>query len=311
MHDRNPLAGAEFFVVADSQAAAAAADSGLRPDQAEALRRLAAQPAAEWFSGGSVETVEQRARHLAGLAAAQGKVLVGVIYNLPNRDCGGNSAGNVTPDEYRAWVLGLIRGVRAAPDLRTVWIYEPDAVAQTLGAQPCIKSDAARQRLALMAETVQAIKLRLPQSLVYMDSCHPGWCSDPKALAVALRSAGVEHADGIAVNVSNFQTTEDSVRFGQQVSDHLDGKHIVVDTSRNGAGPYQGPDVDAADSFLASCNPPGIRPGPAPTTDTGHDRVDAYLYVKRLGESDGSCRPGEPKAGDWMMSHALQALGVG
>lgn len=76
--------------------------------------------------------------------------------------------------------------------------------------------------------------------------------------------------------------------------------HFVIDTSRNGAGPnpmtaytaapYNQPaaNVDA----LAGgnwCNPPGAGLGALPTTNTGVPLVDAFLWVKTPGQSDGAC----------------------
>ena len=66
--------------------------------------------------------------------------------------------------------------------------------------------------------------------------------------------------------------------------------HFVVDTGRNGDGPYTG----GADAW---CNPPGRGLGAPPTTDTGVAGVDAHLWVKRPGESHGTCRGGPPAGG--------------
>ncbi|SCE59467.1 endoglucanase [Streptomyces sp. Termitarium-T10T-6] len=44
--------------------------------------------------------------------------------------------------------------------------------------------------------------------------------------------------------------------------------------------------------------------GTPPTTDTGDERLDAYLWIKRPGDSDGTCRGGPP-AGDWWPEYAL------
>ncbi|GFH79734.1 hypothetical protein Sgou_44040 [Streptomyces gougerotii] len=76
-------------------------------------------------------------------------------------------------------------------------------------------------------------------------------------------------------------------------------KPFVVDTSRNGNGPFT--DGDPAERW---CNPPGRALGEAPTTRTGDDLVDAYLWIKRPGESDGECKGG-PKAGQWWPEYAL------
>ncbi|MBM7092108.1 glycoside hydrolase family 6 protein, partial [Streptomyces sp. S12] len=52
----------------------------------------------------------------------------------------------------------------------------------------------------------------------------------------------------------------------------------VIDTSRNGAG---------APADGEWCDPAGRKLGRAPTLDTGEARIDAYLWVKLPGESDG------------------------
>ncbi|MGH9005895.1 MAG: glycoside hydrolase family 6 protein, partial [Acidimicrobiia bacterium] len=69
------------------------------------------------------------------------------------------------------------------------------------------------------------------------------------------------------------------------------------------------------------CNPPGRGTGLAPALDTGVPLVDAYLWVKIPGESDGECTRGlgpagetvdpewgliDPGAGDWFPEMALE-----
>jgi endoglucanase len=39
----------------------------------------------------------------------------------------------------------------------------------------------------------------------------------------------------------------------------------------------------------AWCTPPGTGLGLRPTTETGVPLLDAYLWIKTVGESDGSC----------------------
>ncbi|MGE0796347.1 MAG: glycoside hydrolase family 6 protein, partial [Acidimicrobiia bacterium] len=68
------------------------------------------------------------------------------------------------------------------------------------------------------------------------------------------------------------------------------GAHFVVDTSRNGAGPTDD---------RQWCNPPGRALGSVPEVAPGvSPLVDAFLWVKTPGRSDGTCNGG-PKAGDW------------
>lgn len=76
--------------------------------------------------------------------------------------------------------------------------------------------------------------------------------------------------------------------------------HYVIDTSRNGQGPdnmagYAAAPYDqpaSAISALAAgnwCNPPDSGLGLRPTTQTGVPLLDAYLWVKTPGQSDGQC----------------------
>ena len=52
------------------------------------------------------------------------------------------------------------------------------------------------------------------------------------------------------------------------------------------------------------CNPTGRALGTRPTTTTGIATLDAFLWIKRPGESDGACNGG-PKSGVWWADYAL------
>jgi endoglucanase len=94
--------------------------------------------------------------------------------------------------------------------------------------------------------------------------------------------------------------------------------HFLVDTSRNGLGPWT-PTASYPDP-QTWCNPPGRGLGLRPTASTGVPLIDAYLWVKTPGESDGSCNRGitgsttdpewggmvDPAAGAWFPQQALQ-----
>jgi endoglucanase len=79
------------------------------------------------------------------------------------------------------------------------------------------------------------------------------------------------------------------------VSQRLGGVHFVIDTSRNGNGPL---DVEW-------CNPKGRKLGMVPTLETGDPLIDAYLWLKRPGESDGECNGG-PRAGVFWDEQAIE-----
>jgi endoglucanase len=76
--------------------------------------------------------------------------------------------------------------------------------------------------------------------------------------------------------------------------------HFVIDTSRNGKGPldvtpYAAAPYNQSAGVLGAlhsgnwCNPPGAGLGLRPTANTGVALLDANLWVKVPGESDGSC----------------------
>jgi len=98
-------------------------------------------------------------------------------------------------------------------------------------------------------------------------------------------------------------------------------KHFVIDTSRNGQGPWT-PTTSYPDA-QDWCNPPDRGVGLQPTANTGQALVDAYLWVKIAGESDGECTRGlgpggttvdpewgliDPAAGSWFSEMALDLV---
>ncbi|MEV7185442.1 glycoside hydrolase family 6 protein [Kitasatospora sp. NPDC093102] len=260
-----------------------------RTTEADTLLRIAAQPSSQWLGEqGAREIAEQVSRQ----AAEAGRTAVFVAYDIPHRDCGQYSAGGA-PDAaaYRAWITGI---VQALGDRKAWVVLEPDAVAHTL--DNCgIKGDLAAERYGLLAFAVQELK-RNPNARVYLDAGNPGWAQDPEELATALRKSGIAAADGFAVNVANFYDTDRNAAYGARLSAALGGKNFVIDTSRSGNGALGG---------TAWCNPPGRALGERPTTETGRAGVDAYLWIKNPGESDGDCGRGEPRAGEFWLPYAL------
>ncbi len=94
--------------------------------------------------------------------------------------------------------------------------------------------------------------------------------------------------------------------------------HFVIDTSRNGVGPWVPPADHPAGDAQDWCNPPDRGLGYLPTANTGEPLLDAYLWVKIPGESDGQCYRWtsgpedpvrgmqDPAAGQWFPAMALE-----
>jgi endoglucanase len=293
-----PLSGHQLYVDPGTDAATQVQQwtAQGRLADARALSRIARRPVATWLTAGP-SPVRERVDAIVGRAAAAARLPVLVAYDIPQRDCGSFSGGGASSaQQYRAWIREFAAGIG---DRRAVVIVEPDAVTHTVDG--C--TDHAAQRYQLLRDAITVLKAAGPATTVYLDAGNPGWVTDTARLATALRKAGIERADGFALNVANFVSTADDIAFGDRVSDALGGRvHFVVDTSRNGAGPPPRGEIGGGPRW---CNPPGRKLGRAPTTVTGRPRLDALLWIKNPGESDGACRPGEPPAGRWWPQYAL------
>ncbi|UGY93688.1 glycoside hydrolase family 6 protein [Streptomyces gobiensis] len=260
-----------------------------RTEDAEALKLLAEQAVAEWPSG---DDPVPDVKTAVTSAAKTNSTAVLVAYNIPHRDCGQHSGGGATDGgAYRAYIDAFASAIGDHP---AIVILEPDAVPHIVDG--CTPGQYHDERYQLLKEAVDRLRAQSGVK-VYLDAGNPGWIKDPGQLAEPLRRSGMAVADGFALNVSNFHTDDDVIVYGRKLSESLDGKHFVIDSSRNGNGPLTG----RADAW---CNPPGRALGTPPTTDTGDPLLDAYLWIKRPGESDGECRGGPP-AGRWWAEYAL------
>lgn len=256
-----------------------------RPQDAALMRRIAEQPQSVWL-GEWTRDVRREVDGLLSRSSAARSVPVIVAYNIPYRDCGLHSRGGAGgADEYRRWILEIARGLGNRP---SVIILEPDAVA----ASECLPARLRDERYVLIRDAVDM--LTRAGAAVYVDAGNARW-RQPAEMANRLNGAGIARAAGFALNVSNYQGTGATVAYGDRLSRLVGGKHYVIDTGRNGRGGTAGGNW---------CNPPGQALGRAPTTNTGLPLVDAFLWVKTPGESDGPCNGG-PRAGQWWPEYAL------
>jgi endoglucanase len=290
------LAGEELWLNPEGHGPVAVEEARAdgRTEDAEALTPIAEQPTATWIAtpDNPYEAVEE-----ISLAAEEaGELPVLVAYNVPGRDCGLYSAGGAADvDAYLEWIGSF---AAALGDRPAVVVLEPDAVPQAVvgceGVDP-------EQRYQVLAQAVDILD-RQQGTRTYIDAGNASWVTDVPVLADALRRSGIDRADGFSLNVSNYETTEASTEYGVALSETLEQgapegtppAHFVIDTSRNGAGPPE----EASDDEGRWCNPPGRALGEPPTTSPVGERLDALLWIKQPGDSDGTCRGGPP-AGQW------------
>ncbi len=279
--------GAKLYVDPDSNAKRQADEwRSSRPEDAKQMDKIAAQADADWFgdwSGDVKSAVNSRVTTITNAGALP----VLVAYNIPMRDCSGYSGGGASsPEAYKTWIRSFADGIGSR---KAAVILEPDAVALT----SCLSETDKTTRLALIKDAVSVLKAKGGIS-VYVDAGHSNWVPATE-MASRLTEAGIAQADGFSLNVSNFRTTSESTTYGKDLSSQVGGKHFVIDTARNGLGPS--PDNQW-------CNPPGRALGEKPSGSTNDPLVDAYLWIKPPGESDGSCNGGPP-AGQWWADYAL------
>jgi endoglucanase len=289
---QQPKESDPFWVNPDGNAARQVAEyeKAGKDELAEEIRKIAEQPTGQWIGPDDAEA-ETRGYTEAARKADREALLV--LYNIPHRDCGQYSQGGAADgDAYRAWIDEVAAGIGDRP--ATV-VLEPDAVLHLVDG--CTPDEYHEERYDLLRGAIEKLT-SLKNTKVYLDAGNAGWGS-PDQIFEPLKWAGIDKADGFAVNVSNFYTTEDSIAYGKALSAKVGGKPFVIDTSRNGNGPYT--EGDPGERW---CNPPGRALGEPPTTKTADPLVDAYLWVKRPGESDGECKGG-PKAGQWWPEYAL------
>ncbi len=181
----------------------------------------------------------------------------------------------------------MAAGIGSAP---AIVILEPDSLAQI----DCLSSKDQQTRLRLLSNAVTALKSNAGTK-VYLDAGHSNWV-EPATMAERLTYANIAAADGFSLNVSNFMANAGEITYGEQISSKTSGKHFVIDTSRNGNG-----------GNGEWCNPSGRAIGTKPTLLTQEPLVDAFLWLKTPGESDGLCNGG-PAAGNWWPAYALQLV---
>src|SRR5687768_5231941 len=220
-----------FYVDPSSSSAKwVAANSG--DSRAGVIRdRIASVPQARWYTTTNTSSVRAEISSFVGAAASAGKIPILVVYNIPNRDCGGPSGGGAPSHAaYRAWVDEVAAGLAGRP---ATIVLEPDVLPLM---STCQNTDQQNQTKASMAYAGKKLKSGSAGAKVYFDIGHSAWLA-PAEAANRLRGADISNsADGISTNVSNYRSTSDEVNFAKNVLNAVgDGRlKAVVDTSRNG-----------------------------------------------------------------------------
>jgi cellulose 1,4-beta-cellobiosidase len=347
---QNPFVGARFYIDPEYVEKVEGTVRG-SPSDAPLLKKLEAFPTAVWLD--SIQTAGTVSRKLDEALAQEKKahqpvVTVFALYDLPDRDCAAVASNGELASEHggemryqKDFIDKIAAQFRAHSSQRIVAVVEPDSlanIATNLSLPRCAKADAVYRR-----STAYAVKaLSMPNVSLYLDAAHAGWLGwmgNRSKIAtifseVLADAGGPDKIRGFVTNVSNYDALQDGdlqklepsspangelpyigLLDASLSSVGIRGKAFLVDTSRNGrAGIRSKPG--------SWCNVRGAGLGERPRA-TPAPLVDAYLWMKPPGESDGGADPSKagfdrncgpdapdaapnaPRAGAWFASYLV------
>ncbi|KNG50486.1 cellobiohydrolase-like protein II precursor [Stemphylium lycopersici] len=238
-----------------------------------------------------------------------------VIYDLPGRDCAAKASNgelavgelNIYKTEYIDPIVAIFKKY---PNTAIALVIEPDSLPNlvtNIDLQTC-KDSASGYREGVAYALKQ---LNLPNVMMYIDAGHGGWLGwndnlkpGAKELSAVYKKAGSpKQVRGIATNVAGWNAWDlspgefSSATDAQWNKAQNEKKYIelfspelksagmpgqaIVDTGRNGV-------TGLRQEWGNWCNIDGAGFGRRPTSTTGSSLVDAFVWVKPGGESDGT-----------------------
>ncbi|EAW12291.1 putative cellobiohydrolase [Aspergillus clavatus NRRL 1] len=272
-----------------------------------------------------------------------------VVYDLPDRDCAALASngeyaiadGGIA--KYKAYIDAIRAQLLKYPDVHTILVIEPDSLANLITNINVAKCSGAKD--AYLECINYALKqLNLPNVAMYIDAGHGGWLGWDANIGPAAEMYAKVYKDadapaalrGLAVNVANYNAwTIDTCPSYTQGNKNCDEKRyihalypllkaagwdarFIMDTGRNGVQPTK---QQAQGDW---CNVIGTGFGIRPSSETGDDLLDAFVWVKPGAESDGTSdttaarydahcgytdalKPA-PEAGQWFQAYFEQLL---
>ncbi|KEY72263.1 hypothetical protein S7711_00262 [Stachybotrys chartarum IBT 7711] len=237
-----------------------------------------------------------------------------VIYNFPDRDCSAeSSAGELLIEEdglnrYKTeYIDPIVELLNEFHDIRSIIAYEPDGLANlitNMGVEACaIASPAYRE-----ATEYALAALDLPHVAVYLDAGHAGWLGwdgnlplTAELYAELYHNAGSPNSTrGLVTNVSNYNGYRletapnytvpnaqwDESRYHAAIAPFLEAEgfpaHFIVDQGRSGVQP------GGRQQWGFWCNIVNSGFGPRPDPNPDSELLDAIVWIKPGGESDGT-----------------------
>ncbi|WP_326724654.1 glycoside hydrolase family 6 protein [Streptomyces sp. NBC_00243] len=289
-----------FYVDPDSNAQKWVNNNPTDERAPKILKSIASRPGARWFGNWNTD-IQADVNAYVTAAAAVGKMPILAAYNMYWRDNGGESSGGaIDPAAYRTWIDAFAAGIGNRP---AIVIVEPDSLAQ---AEYLPTETARADRYALVTYAAQALAAR-PLVRAYLDGANATWVQ-PAEMAARLIKGGIAAVKTFAVGVANFDATDISLGYGNQVvaalaNQGVTGAKFVIDTARNGNGA-----MDDNGQHVDYCNPAGRRLGVPSSIGVGG--AEYLLWLKFPGDSDGQCgvAPADTPAGTFSPYLAVRLI---
>jgi hypothetical protein len=290
----NPLGGMRWGTYEGPIDSVWSAYAGAHGQDKQLLGRIALQPRAVWDGSWDSNPRSTAQQVISDSTQGDPDALTQVaIFRLdPWESCSGYWS-TASQASYKAWIRSYAAGIGSA---RMAMILQPD-----LPFAVCVPSGVPEQLIAYAAQVFNS----LPHTTVYIDAGAYAWYQ-PAAMARMLERSGIWHSRGFALNVTQYGSTDQELKWGAQINHALAAagarhKHFVINTDENGT-PYLAGQIaggGAASNYTPRCSHPGQqlcqRLGIPPTTDVANRRwhlsaadrrvaaaqVDAYLWLGR------------------------------
>lgn len=259
---------------------------------------------AQYSAGGALTQADYEA-WINGFAAGVGRGRAVVILepdalgNLPSA-CGGPTTNYPFTDTERyAELQYAVTALEAQPGV-SVYLDGTHSAWQSVGTM-------AQRLLIADVQDAQGFFVNVSNYQPTANLVDYGtWISDCIAMVTDPSNAFYNNPGACAsqyfpANPSDFSTWGlTTAWYAQNMGNAVATTHFVIDTSRNGDGPnnmqaFAAAPYNQPSSVIGTlaggnwCNPPNSGLGLRPTANTDVPLLDAYLWVKTPGQSDGQC----------------------
>jgi endoglucanase len=301
----NPLLGETFLVspVEPAWKQWRAYQRGGKNGSAALMWKVASQPRFGYFGRWTRPNLTKKIREYFECVHAiqPGAVPLMMVLRHQGKSCGNGYDGGGRKEDARtrSWYR---RYANAVGNERVVIAFELDS----LGTADCFKGGRYKDRMNLLRYGVDVLS-KLPNATIYLEAGASDW-EKASRTAKQLRYIGIKKVRGFMLNATHYDWTASNIKHGLKISRKTGGKHFIISTSLNGRGPVHFRKYYSKKSWrriTINCHPGHRGIGPNPTTKTAHPKVDAYVWIGRIGYSSGSCNGGPLPVGTWWPERAL------